>query len=109
MLYGKYINIIISGIVKTESENPENFILHQNYPNPFNPVTKISFGIPINSFVKITAYNELGKEIINLVNEYLDKGSYEIQWDGSKYAGGVYFIRMTANGFSDVIKVILLK
>ena len=109
MLYGRYINIIISGIVKTELPVPQNFILHQNYPNPFNPVTKIRFGIPDNSFVKIAVYDALGKSIETLVNENLSSGSYEVQFDGSKFAAGVYYCRLTSEGFSDVKKLILLK
>ncbi|MBK7252459.1 MAG: T9SS type A sorting domain-containing protein [Ignavibacteria bacterium] len=109
MLYGRYINIIISGIVKTELPVPQNFILHQNYPNPFNPVTKIRFGIPDNSFVKIAVYDALGKSIETLVNENLSAGSYEVQFDGSKFAAGVYYCRLTSEGFSDVKKLILLK
>ncbi|MBK8383253.1 MAG: hypothetical protein IPL16_15480 [Ignavibacteria bacterium] len=76
MLYGRYINIIITGIVKTELPVPQNFILHQNYPNPFNPVTKDPFlefrKIPL---VKIPAYDALGKSIETLVNENLSSGS----------------------------------
>lgn len=109
MLYGRYINIIIAGIVKTESLALQNFILYQNYPNPFNPVTKIRFGVPENSFVKISVYDALGKSIETLVNENLSSGSYEVQFDGSKYAAGVYYCRLTSEGFSDVIKLILLK
>ena len=109
MLYGRYINIIITGIVKTELPVPQNFILHQNYPNPFNPVTKIRFGVPENSLVKISVYDALGKSIETLVNENLSAGSYEVQFDGSKFAAGVYYCRMTSAGFSDVKKLILLK
>ena len=109
MLYGRYINIIISGIVKTELPVPQNFILHQNYPNPFNPVTKIRFGVPENSLVKISVYDALGKSIETLVNENLSAGSYEVQFDGSKFAAGVYYCRLTSEGFSDVKKLILLK
>ena len=109
MLYGRYINIIISGIVKTELPVPQNFILHQNYPNPFNPVTKIRFGVPENSLVKISVYDALGKSIETLVNENLSAGSYEVQFDGTKFAAGVYYCRLTSEGFSDVKKLILLK
>lgn len=109
MLYGRSIDLIISEIVKTESTIPENFVLHQNYPNPFNPVTKIKFSIPENSFVKITICDVLGKEIDIPVNRNLDRGSYEVTWDGSEFAGGVYFYRFETESYSDVKKLILLK
>ena len=54
-------------------------------------------------------YNSLGKEVSVLVNEKLNAGSYEVDWDGSGYPSGVYFYKLTTNEFSDVKKMILIK
>lgn len=109
MLYGRYIDISLTGIIKSDATVPDEFRLYQNYPNPFNPVTKIKFGIPANSFVKITIYDVLGKEIDIPLNQNLDRGSYEVTWDGSKFAGGAYFYKFETEAYSDVKKLILLK
>ncbi|MCX6165116.1 MAG: T9SS type A sorting domain-containing protein [Ignavibacteriae bacterium] len=87
--------------------------LHQNYPNPFNPVTKISFNIPQNysGIVTLKVYDITGKEISSLVNNTINSnnGIFEISWDGSKFASGVYFYKLTAGNFTDIKKMILVK
>ncbi len=81
----KYSNVVEAATL------PENFQLEQNYPNPFNPTTKIKFIIPKLSFVNLTVYDMLGKEVAALVNEEKNPGSYEVQLDGSKLSSGIYF------------------
>ena len=88
---------------------PQKYRLYQNYPNPFNPVTMIKIEFPEYSNVKITVYNELGKEIAVLVNERLKGGTYEVQWDASDFASGVYFYRLITEKFSDTKKMVLIK
>jgi hypothetical protein len=83
--------------------------LLQNYPNPFNPRTTIIYSIPQKSFVSITVYDILGKEISELVNEEKLPGSYEVQFDGSRLSSGVYFYRLHAGNIFKTKKLMLLK
>ena len=53
---------------------PEVFALHQNYPNPFNPITTLRYDLPENSYVNVTIYDMLGREIRTLVNSTQDAG-----------------------------------
>ena len=46
-----------------EVDVPTEYTLYQNYPNPFNPSTTIKFGLPTNSNVRLTIYNQLGEKI----------------------------------------------
>ncbi len=87
----------------------ESFYLSQNYPNPFNPTTNIAFSIPIGSVVKIDVYNILGEHITTLCNEFLNAGNYIKEFNGSKLSSGVYIYRLTANNFTQVKKMTLLK
>jgi hypothetical protein len=88
---------------------PTEFSLLQNYPNPFNPRTTIKYSIPQKSFVSITVYDILGKEVSKLVNEEKQAGSYEVQFDGSRLSSGVYFYRLHAGSFFKTKKLVLLK
>lgn len=96
-------------------KNPQNdvqisdYSLTGAYPNPFNPFTNILFTIPITSKVNIVVYDILGREITTLVNEEKLPGNYEVKFDGSNLASGVYFYRLQAGSFSDAKKFILLK
>ena len=96
-------------IKKISNEIPVKYSLHQNYPNPFNPTTNIRYDIPKSSFVKITVYNILGKELATLVNEKLSAGSYEVDWDATSYTSGVYFYKLITDNFVDVKKMLLIK
>jgi hypothetical protein len=114
-LVGCYINGILYGdttlttIQNINGEIPSSFSLSQNYPNPFNPATNIKFAIPKNEFVKITVFDILGKEIVTLVNEQLQPGTYETNWNASNYPSGVYFYRLQADDFSETKRMTLIK
>lgn len=106
----KIYNMFISvGITPVSHVIPSEYMLHQNYPNPFNPETTIKFDIPKAGFVKLTVYDISGREIATLVNEQLTAGSYDINWNGSQYASGVYFYKLETETFSDVRRMVLVK
>ncbi len=69
-----------------------NYSLNQNYPNPFNPNTNIVFTIPETGVVKINIYNVLGEVVSELVNEYLEAGFHQYQFNASNLTSGIYFI-----------------
>jgi trimeric autotransporter adhesin len=96
------VNNISSGI-------PENFSLKQNYPNPFNPQTKIGFEIPKSSPVKLIVYDITGKELITLVDENLQAGVYETEWNASSFSSGTYFCKMIAGDYVQIKKLSLIK
>ena len=79
---------------------PKVFAVYQNYPNPFNPVTNIKFDIPHSSYVSITIYDALGKEVTKLINGQLEAGTYTANWDASGIASGIYFYRIEAGDHS---------
>ncbi|MFH2030163.1 MAG: T9SS type A sorting domain-containing protein [Bacteroidota bacterium] len=89
--------------------NPENYRLMQNYPNPFNPSTVIKFQVPSSKFIKLQVYDMLGREIKTLVNEYKTSGNYEVEFDGSQLASGIYFYQLQAGSFIETKKMILIK
>jgi photosystem II stability/assembly factor-like uncharacterized protein len=97
------------GIKKISNTVPVNFTLSQNFPNPFNPTTNIKFDIAKTSDVGITVYDILGKEVEVIVNQNLKPGSYETNWNASKYSSGVYFYRLSAGSFVQTKKMILTK
>ncbi len=99
--------------VETENlEIPEEYVLFQNYPNPFNPSTTIKYSVPFQSY-KI--YNSLGENITELINLTQSAGTYQVTWNASNVASGIYFYSMEAvptdesNSFRSVRKMILLK
>ena len=92
-----------------EGSIPETFQLEQNYPNPFNPTTVIAYSIPALSRVTLRVYDVLGSVVATLVNRNEPAGRYSVQFDGSRFASGVYFYRLNAGGFTETKKLMLIK
>jgi len=97
------------GIKKISSEVPGEFSLSQNYPNPFNPSTKISWQSPVGSWQTLKIFDLLGNEVITLVNEYRNAGSYEVDFYAHKLSSGVYYCQLRAGNFVETKKMILLR
>lgn len=111
-LYKMNINYSVVTTVKENiisSVTPNSFNLYQNYPNPFNPTTKIKFDLPKSGIVKLSVYDNLGREIQSIVNGYRNQGTYEINFDGSKLSTGVYFYRLTTNEITDTKRMLMIK
>ena len=95
--------------VNVDVEVPIEYALEQNYPNPFNPSTTIKYSIPEDGFVKLAVYNMLGEELANLVNAQQKAGRYEVVFDASNYASGIYLYRLETQNYLSVKKMILVK
>ena len=101
---------VYTGILNVEDEViPTKFVLPQNYPNPFNPSTKISWQSPVGSWQTLKIYDILGNEVATLVNEYRSAGSYEIDFNASHLASGIYYYQLRAGDYVETKKMILLK
>ena len=107
----KTIQVVIDVVTGVEEENslPTVYSLYNNYPNPFNPATTIKYDIPEQSYVTIKIYNIVGEEVVTLLNEEQNAGRYQIQWNATQLASGVYFYRIQAGQFSDTKKMIMMK
>ena len=100
--------LTISGVLQT-IEVPNTHQLYQNYPNPFNPVTKIKYGLPKSGYVKLTVYDELGKQVVILQDGYQQANTYEAAFDATNLPSGVYYYKLEADGFSDSKKMVIVK
>ena len=88
---------------------PFSFRLHQNYPNPFNPASEIRFDVPDAGFVTLRVFDLLGEEVATLVEDELPAGTHSVRWDARNEPSGVYFYRLTAAGFTQTRKLVLLR
>ncbi len=88
---------------------PTQFILGGASPNPFNPTTTISFTLPETGKVTLSVFDITGREAARLVEGEMFAGHHNVVFDGTGLASGVYFYKLTADGVSDVRKMILVK
>ncbi len=85
------------------------FGLSNNYPNPFNPVTNFSYSLPEDANVKLIIYNSLGEQVATLVDEFKNSGEYNVQFDAHSFASGIYYYKLTANNFTSIKKMLMVK
>ena len=97
-----------------QSQNPNTILLNQNYPNPFNPETTLHYFLPEQSFVIISIYDMLGREIKNLIKTTQEMGQWSIKWNATNHngkivSGGIYFYKIQAGIYQKTGKMTLLK
>ena len=88
------------------------FNLKPVFPNPFSVNTTINFNLDVHGKIKLEVYDTSGNIVNVLVNEEKDPGSYSLLWDGKNRDGnqvskGIYFFRLTVDGFSKTQRGIL--
>jgi hypothetical protein len=106
-----YKLVVASGLACQSPNISDKYTLEQNYPNPFNPTTTIGYGVSGlgSSCVRLAVYDLLGREVAVLVNENKVPGNYQVEFDGTRLASGVYICRMTAGQFVESRKMVLTK
>jgi len=100
----------ISSVFSEETISlPISYTLLQNYPNPFNPSTTIKYNLPKDSQVQIKVFDILGRQVVELINEEKMSGTYEIKFNASSLASGIYYYQLRAGDYVETKKMILLK
>lgn len=129
--YTKYLWGVLNNLflITHNYKNTNEKYYSLNYPNPFNPKTKIKFDIRHPFYESIDSksrgltphiskegtgvvlkiYDILGSEIATLVNEQLQPGTYEVEWDASNFSSGVYFYQLASEEFIQTRRIILIK
>ena len=137
LLHEFWGNDIPVSVSRNNNLTPTQFSLSQNYPNPFNPSTTIKYSIPQSTVilskaknlqdfssqspqvngapqndnvnVELIVYDILGRKVKTLVNQKQLPGNYEVEFNASKLASGMYFYRLNVSDNVAVRKMMLLK
>ena len=94
---------------------PTTFALGQNAPNPFNPATTIAFEVPADAgLVTLSIFDVSGRKVRTLEQGNLAPGRYSRTWQGRDDSGrhissGVYFYKLTGNGFTETRKMVVVQ
>ena len=83
--------------------------LYQNSPNPFNPSTKISFSLAETGKVNVSVYNVIGQKVADLVNQTMESGVHNVDFNASNLPSGLYIYRLDTPNYSKTMKMMLLK
>jgi minor extracellular serine protease Vpr len=104
----------VTSVTEMSNEIPLNFEVSQNYPNPFNPSSSFSISLPEGRFTKVIVYDIQGRKIAELVNNFLQAGTYNVNWNGKNdeginVASGTYIYSVQSGDFFRVKKMMLVK
>ena len=102
----------LDGIItsaNTGDEARRSFVLQQNYPNPFNSKTIITFEMANEEHAVLEIYNVLGERVITLLDKQLTPGLYDLVFDASQCASGIYLYRLTTGSFNQQKRMLFLK
>ncbi|HQY50813.1 MAG TPA: T9SS type A sorting domain-containing protein [Ignavibacteria bacterium] len=91
------------------STNKESYFSATNDPNPFKSSTTIKYNLPNATFINITVYDRLGKEVINLVNQDQSSGEHTVEFNSDDYPSGIYFYRIKTTEKTEVRKMLLAR
>ena len=110
-MYSVMLSSVSTGV--SDEPCPGMFLLHQNYPNPFNPSTVIEYELMRRSNVRLEIFNMAGQVVRILRNGEEEPGGHRALWNGcdengNASAAGVYLYRLTADGFRQAKKMVLL-
>jgi hypothetical protein len=103
------LKVPVTSVENPNEKIPVKYQLINNYPNPFNPKTVINYELPITNEVDLSVFNVLGQKVTTLVDQQKQPGYYQVEWDATDYASGIYYYRIQAGDFQDVKKMILLR
>ncbi|MBC8180793.1 S8 family peptidase [candidate division KSB1 bacterium] len=106
-------NNYLAPVCFAQQNTPKDFSLSA-YPNPFNSTVKIRYSIDKGQDIKISIFNILGKEIIDLGKDFCQPGSYQISWNGRNHYGrvvssGIYFVHLKTAEEALSHKILLLR
>jgi hypothetical protein len=94
-------------------ESPEARVneptLYQNTPNPFADMTTIRFAVPSAGQAELDVYTVTGEHVASLANDYLNAGTYSVNWYSSGLSNGVYLYRLTTEAGSAVRSMTVAK
>ncbi len=103
-----------TGIKKDNSPKLGTIKENNLFYNYKGNIISINYTILYSSNVKLEVYNTQGKLVKVLVDRYMNSGSYTVKWNTKRdrrilVAGGVYFLKLSANGHTVSKKVTIVK
>jgi hypothetical protein len=98
-----------SGVATEPSDALASFRLTPNYPNPFRGSTTIGYSLRKASHVDLTVYDAYGRVVRRLVDGFRGAGANRVVFDAGDLADGVYFVRLEAEGFRAMRRVVVVR
>ncbi|MCX6156406.1 MAG: YCF48-related protein [Ignavibacteriae bacterium] len=107
MLYTNSGGVV--NVKEISSLKPSAYKLYNNYPNPFNPSTRIRIDVTVENPAILKVYDNLGREVITLLDKAMKPGTYEIEFNASNLSSGIYYYNLSSPNYSSTKPMVLIK
>ncbi|MEI6822519.1 MAG: Ig-like domain-containing protein, partial [Bacteroidota bacterium] len=87
----------VAGIEQVNVNNKD--VKFSIYPNPAAEQTTLSFSMPQSSKLRISLYNEQGRLINIIADEYTTVGDHTISYNTASLKSGIYFIKFETEAY----------
>jgi hypothetical protein len=109
LLSADFIDIYGAFMKPSRQLLPDKYELMPVFPNPFNASVTIPFAVPAKGDVRLAVYNIRGQQIFTWSLMQLSPGMHQLVWNAGDAASGIYFVKMKAEAFSQIQKMVLIK
>lgn len=109
IIYGRYSGEYNPNSVRELDNSAETFDLAQNSPNPVSDQTRITFSLKESGNVTLKVYNQLGEEVVTLVNQFMNVGTYESTFNTQNLPSGTYFYTLSDGKHNKTLRMNVIR
>ncbi len=77
--------------------------------NPVKGVSAVAFTVPRATKVELNLYDVMGRKVREIYRGRVEAGRHSVRFDARGLTGGVYFVKMVADGHTSVAKVLVVR
>ncbi len=103
------IDVTPNSVYSDDPRHPDTPVLYPAVPNPFNSTTTVRYYLPTGSQVRLSLFDVQGRLVVRLVNRFRTVGEHLVVIEGNDLVSGVYFVRMVADDFNNIRKIVLIQ
>lgn len=100
-------------IRSVQTQSGENEIVQfsslQIFPNPVTSKTTIKYSLENSENIKIDLFNLKGQFVDTISDKKQTAGTYVYDWDIQNLSSGIYFVKFSSDGFSQIKKCLIMK
>lgn len=86
-------------------------VVHAGYemsgltPNPTSGKSTLTFRLGRSGQAVIRVFDTEGRVVATLADERMSEGEHRLEWDGSEYTAGTYYIRVESGGWTGTLRL----